>query len=174
MPREISMHRCLVILLISIAASLPANRAVGEDDKKVLLKPEKCRAMVQSQTEKLPIAWKKYNGFIKACSIFKSGAQEINLISIWIQDYFDFKYPKDITPVMEDFPRPILVDQKFNVLGSLPEYYPDDPPRELEIYYYSKKNTPPDLFVRVHNPGAGGDYSYPPMMWNVKNKSYGN
>lgn len=164
---EDTAHRYLLLLLVAVCTFFPTFRVNAKEHRgQELLKPETCETISPHQMGKLPPGWRKYLGYIKACSILKSRAQEITLISIWIQDYFNSRYPKDVAPSMENFPLPIIVDQVFKVLGTLPEYYPDDPPRELDLYYLLKQGSPPDLYVKVHNPGAGGDYSYPPMRWN--------
>jgi len=165
------MRRSLLVVVV-IATFFSAGHAHGKERAKVLLKPETCREISESESAKLPSVWRPYIGFIKACQIFASGALEVDIISIWLLDYFQSKYPEGAAPVMESFPMPVIVNQDLKVLGTLPEYYPDDPPRELEIYYSDKTTIPPDLYIKVYNPGAGGDYSYPPMTWNVRKGSY--
>jgi len=135
------------------------------------LRESKCVLMDGKDVLNLPPAWHKYNGFIKICGLKKNKASKVNvsIISIWAEDYLDAQKKE----MWEDFPVTIIVDDDLNQLGKFPELYPMNSPVELSVYYGKwKSGKPTEIRIDVSNPAVGGDYYYPPLIWNAKDEQY--
>ena len=166
-------HRHFALLVLF--SVLICSKVSGKEYQQLkLLKPDSCIRLDKGLVQRLPDQWQRYGDFVKICRLrdAKSNARA-SIVSIWVLDYYNAKFPAPTPRVWEEFPLPLIVDEDFKPVGQLPENYPDDPPRELEIYYSKKvSDAPPQIRVKVYNPAVTGDYSYPPMIWNKKNKRY--
>ena len=167
------LHRWIMFcsLLIITSASY-GNEYKGY----IKLNPDECvplsKEVVISQ---LPADWHHSAGFVKICQLKqkKTTATPVSIISIWVLDYYDAKFPPPATRKGEKFPLPIVVDNEFHTLGQLPQQYPDDPPRELNIYYSEfQAGTMSEILIDVYNPAVSGDYYYAPFRWNKQDKIY--
>jgi hypothetical protein len=160
----------IVVLILLISDFSVANSQ--EKQTLVLLKPESCTALSEDMIIKLPGTWDKYKKFVKICNLSSSKQEHADLISVWGEDYYEWRYPPKTIYKEEDFPLPLIIDGNFKILGELPEHYPYDPPREMDVYYYKSVGIPKELHIKIYNPAVSGDYSYPPIRWNESNKRY--
>jgi hypothetical protein len=164
----------LLLLLITTLASISNTHAKGYKGFK-LVNPDKCIPVDEELVIKLPQEWHKYADFMKICKLEdknKSDAK-VSIISVWVLDYFNTKFPPPARHIWENFPLPLIVDNNLNQIGQLPEQYPDDPPRELDVSYGKQfQGIPTEIRVDVYNPAVGGDYFYAPLKWNRKTGRY--
>lgn len=137
------------------------------------IKDKECIILDDTDIQKLPSVWHKYNGFIKKCE-FKRGKNSkaiVSLVSIWAIDYLDAQKKS----MWEDFSCTLIVDNKFNTVAVFPEHelYPINQPCSLYVYYGKwKGGIPTEIRIDVDNPAVSGDYYYAPLIWNDKDKKY--
>lgn len=137
------------------------------------LKESECVVLNESAIQQLPSAWHKYMGFIKACGMKKdaNSKAKVFIVSIWAYDYLN-AWTK--SSMWENFPLPIIVDEHFTSLGTLPELFPMDSRTESTIYYGKwKSDIPTEIRIDVRNPTVTGDYHYAPLIWHSKDRQYG-
>ncbi|WP_129124919.1 hypothetical protein [Geomonas oryzae] len=135
------------------------------------LNPGNCTPIDPQLAKKLPPSWHKYLAFTKICSLKKEKSSKavVSIISIWTEDYLRTKRTK----VWEDFPYSIIVDDRMNVLGTLPEIFPVEAPAEPAVYFGKwKSEVPTEIRVDVYDPTVVGDHYYSPLIWNEKQKRY--
>lgn len=156
------------LLFISLTATLSfAGPYPGYRE----LKEEECVPLRSSLVRKLPSSWKKYEPFIKICPLARSfdAPARVSVVSIWCHDYLDSQQKTR----WENFPLPMLVDENFNEVGTLPEIFPMDSRTEPIIYYGKwKSGLPFEIRVDIYNPTVSGDYYYSPLTWDEKGRRY--
>jgi len=138
------------------------------------LDPKKCIKADATVMSQLPSDWQKYKRFVKICPLTKNKINsDVSIISIWVNEYFDAKYPPLATHQWEQFPAPVIMDKMLHKIGSLPELFPDDDITS-SIVYYGKWHggIPTEIRVDVENPAEGGDYYYSPIVYNSNNGVY--
>lgn len=156
-------------LLLSFAAILAYG---GESGKFRKLVPETCFVVDKEAVAQLPPAWQKFSGFIRSCPLKERAekAAKVSIIAIWVENYYAARPPEAIR---EEFPKPIIVGQDHRTMGSLPELYPIDEPREADLYYGKWVNgIPQELRMDVSNPAVSGDYHYPPIRFTDASGNY--
>jgi hypothetical protein len=137
-----------------------------------LLSPDECDPLDKNIVLKLPAEWHKYAGFTRICELKqkKGSPAKVLIISVWAHDYYA-TLPKGT--LWEDLPRPIIVDNTCHQIGMLPEVYPADPPRDLDVYFGRwGSGIPTEIRVDAHNPALDGNYFYAPLRWNKKSGCY--
>jgi hypothetical protein len=167
-------RRCYTIGLLLVAAVFLLTPPVHGEGYKGFLKlnPDECAPLDNKIVLQLPAEWHKYGDFIKICGLAQKKGQpaKVSIISIWADDYYEAQSPD---PVWEDFPMPLIVDSSFHRVGQLPEIYPSDPPRWLNVYYGKWQwRIPAEIRVDVENPAVTGDYYYDSLIWNKNKESY--
>ena len=140
------------------------------------LNPEECILLDRETViTQLPIEWSKYTDFIKICKLKNknSSAAQTSIISIWVLDYYNARFLSPTLRKEEKFPAPVIVDIKNNIIGQLPQQFPDDPPRELDVFYQKYDgDLSAEILIDVYNPAVSGDYYYTPLKWNINNRRY--
>jgi hypothetical protein len=135
------------------------------------VRDNKCVVLEEKDINRLPPPWHSYKGFIKICNLKKDKTSEakISIISVWSHDYLDGRKKTN----WEDFPLPILVDDRFNTCGTFPELYPSSYVNSLYVYY-GKWNAgiPTEIRIDVADPTVSGDYYYAPLLWDNKSRTY--
>jgi hypothetical protein len=161
-----------LLILVSILFAI-GSTAYGKGYKGFqLLNPDHCVALDKKIVLQLPAEWHKYGDFVKICGLKqeKSQTAKISIISIWVQDYFGTLASN---AAWEKFPLPLIVDEGYRQAGHLPELYPMDQPRELDVYVGKwQSGVPTEIRVDVYNPAVTGDYYYAPLVWSKKNEAY--
>ncbi|WP_136515120.1 hypothetical protein [Geomonas edaphica] len=135
------------------------------------LKPRDCVVIDPQRAIKLPASWHKYLTFTKICPLKKEQSSKavVSIISVWAEDYLNTKQAK----VWEDFSYTIIVDDRMNVVGTLPEIFPTDAPAEPAVYFGKwKSEVPTEIRVDVYDPTVAGEHYYEPLIWNEKQKRY--
>lgn len=147
--------------------------AVSMPDGFVALPPERCTALASSEVViELPPSWKKYSRAVRVCPLSMRADEkaEVHLLSIFAEDYYR-DLPADAR--WEDFPRPLLINDKGECLAQLPELFPFDEPRDIVIRYGRWKNRRPgEIRIHARNPALGGDYHLPPLRWQPMRQRY--
>src|SRR5512135_3703092 len=149
-------RRCYTICLFLVAAAFlfPLN-VHGEGYKGfLLLNPDECVPLDKKVVLQLPAEWHKYGDFVKICGLTEKKGQpaKVSIISVWAEEYYD-TLPSDA--MWEKFPLPLIVDERFRKIGKLPELYPMDQPRELDVYYGKwQSGVPAEIRVDVYNPAV--------------------
>ncbi len=160
-----------ILLLCTVLATVLNARGEGSQDF-ILLKPNDCVPLDKKVVLQLPNKWRKYAGFVKICGLKRKKADTANvsLISIWVNDYYATLPPNAPS---EECPLPLIVDKTYRQIGQLPELYPTDPPRELDVRY-GKWNSgmPMEIRIHVYNPAVTGNYDYAPLIWNKSQRLY--
>jgi hypothetical protein len=164
---------CIVSLFLFVALLMLTPSTYGKGYKGfLLLNPDECVALDNKIVLQLPAEWHKYGDFIKICGLTQKKGQpaKVSIISIWVENYYD-TLPSDA--MWEKFPRPLIVDDRFRKIGQLPELYPMDQPRELDVYYGKwQSGIPTEIRVDVYNPAVSGDYYYDPLTWSKDKETY--
>lgn len=167
------LNRLIICSFILVVASISHSYGYNGYLK---LAPDTCVPLEEDVIiSKLPAYWHKYSSFIKICKLKQRAATTapVSIISIWVLEYYDTRFPPPATHISESFPLPIVVNDKLRPIGQLPQQYPDDPPRELDIYYRETLvGIPSDVLIDVYNPAVNGDYYYAPLKWNPKSERY--
>lgn len=135
------------------------------------LKEEECIPLKSSLIEKLPNSWSKYEPFIKICPLARSSKipARVSLVSIWSHEYLDSQRKT----MWENFPLPMLVDENFNDIGTLPEIFPMSSVTEPIVHYGKwREGLPSEIRVDVYNPTVSGNYYYSPLTWDNKDRRY--
>lgn len=138
------------------------------------LNPDECVTLDKKVVAQLPTEWQKYADFTKICKLKQNDAPTANvsIISIWIKNYFE-TLPVTKRNILENFPRPLIVDNDLKKLGQLPEPYPIFDVTDPDIYYGKwQSGIPFEILFDVSNPAMGGDYYYTPLKWNAINRIY--
>ena len=163
------------LVMISIILAIGSTSYSNEYKNYKKLNPDECVPLDERViVSQLPTEWHNFVGFIKICNLKhkKSTTSQASLISIWVVDYYDTKFPSPAPRKWENFPLPIVVDGEFHPIGQLTQQYPDDPPREIDIYYREHGGIPSEILIDVYNQAVSGDYYYAPLIWNVKSNRY--
>ena len=167
-PRCI-ISSCTVVALLMLAANVHGQGYKGF----TLLNPDECVRLDKKAVLQLPVEWHKYGDFTKICALTQTKGQpaKVSIISVWVEEYYD-TVPSDAP--WEKFPLPLIVDDHFQKIGKLPEIYPMDQPRELDVYYGKwQSDMPTEIMVDVYNPAVSGNYYYDPLIWNTAKGTYG-
>ncbi|HME42795.1 MAG TPA: hypothetical protein VKF36_06895 [Syntrophorhabdales bacterium] len=167
-------HRCYAIcLFLMVAAFLLTSNVHCEGYKGFLkLNPDECVPLDKKIVLQLSAEWHKYADFVKICALTQKKGQPAkgSIISVWVEEYYG-TLPSDA--MWEKFPLPLIVDDHFQKIGQLPELYPMDQPRELDVYYGKwQLGMPTEIMVDVHNPAVSGDYYYDSLIWNKDRGTY--
>ncbi|RUL76178.1 hypothetical protein [Dyella choica] len=120
----------------------------------------------------LAAAWGAYKPYVRACPIAASGKApaKLWLLTVFAQPYLDDHPGETAWP---DFPRPLLVTADGHCLARLPELFPFDEPRSLQLSYGPLLDgMPNEIRVHVSNPAAGGDYDLPLLRWVPSQHAY--
>lgn len=116
--------------------------------------------------------WKAYAPYVRACPLAGPGTvpAKVWLLTIFAQRYQGDHSAKDTWP---DFPHPMLIAADGHCLARLPELFPFDPPRTLDLQFGDVTDGVPQV-IRVHvsNPAVGGDYDLPALRWNAATHAY--
>jgi hypothetical protein len=138
------------------------------------LDPQKCTKADARIMSQLPSDWQKYNGFVKICSLKKDNTNSnISVISIWVDEYFEARFPPPAPHQWEEFPIPVIVNGDLQIVGTLPEIYPIDDITSPIIYYGRwQGEIPTEIRIDVENPAEGGDYYYKPIIYNRNEGRY--
>ena len=116
--------------------------------------------------------WGTYKTYIRACPL---GASAKTPAKLWLLTVFAQLYLKDHPgeTTWPDFPRPLLVTADGHCLARLPELFPFDEPRTLNLRYGpSVDGMPAEIRVHVSNPAVGGDYDLPVLRWAPAQHAY--
>lgn len=164
---------CTICLFLVAAAFLLTPPAHGEGYKGFLkLNPDECAPLEKKVVLQLPAEWHKYAAFVKICDLTQKKGQpaKVSIISVWAEDFY-VAQPAGAT--WREFPRPLIVDDRFRKIGQLPELYPMDQPREPDVYYGKwQSDIPTEIRVDVYNPAVSRDYYYAPLIWNKDKEGY--
>jgi hypothetical protein len=136
------------------------------------LNPSNCFKLDDKSRTKLPESWRKYAASTKACPLKPKSANEAkaSIVTVWVDDYYTGRSPD---AAWENFPKPLIVDQDLNKIGELPELYPVDEPREIDVFIGKwQLGRPREIRVDVYNPAVSGDYFYPPIRYSEKTGKY--
>lgn len=137
------------------------------------LSDKSCVAYAEAKLKPtLSPAWQPYLAATRVCPLVKKAGDkpEIVLVSVFSDDYYRNK-PMDA--VWENFPKPIFFNKDGNCVARLPDLYPTEPPRDLEITYGHWKNSiPQEIRTHVLNPAVTGDYDLPKLIWDEKTHQY--
>jgi len=162
---------CLLIILSIVLASNSTTFGKGYKGFQ-LLNPDDCVPLDKKTVLQLPAEWHKHADFVKICELKQKNGQtaKVSIISVWVQDYYQ-TLPSDAP--WEKFPLPLILNERFLQIGRLPELYPMDQPRELDVYFGKwKSGLPTEIMVDVYNPAVGGDYYYAPLIWSKTGNVY--
>lgn len=135
------------------------------------VKPQDCVSLDITRIQSLPPSWHKYEKFIKICPVKRAERSNavVSIVSVWTEDYLNTKAVK----TWEEFPYSIIIDDESREVGTLPVIFPIDAPVEPDIYFGRwKGDLPTEVRVDVRDPTVSGDYYYPPLKWNSKDKMY--
>jgi hypothetical protein len=164
----------LALFHISILSLISSSHAMEYKGFK-LLNPDECVPLDNKLAFQLPAEWHKYADFIKICKLKEKEPTDakVSIISIWVLEYFNTRFPPPARHIWENFPLPLIVDREFKQIGQLPEQYPDDPPRELDIYFGKQQmGIATEIRIDVYNPAVSCDYYYAPLKWSKKDGRY--
>jgi hypothetical protein len=155
-------------------ASASASSATSPYKGFTRLNPAECVPADAALLSKLPPVWGKYGSFVKICNLKKNGKESvIYIISIWEREYFKSIQQTGMTPELQSFPLPVIVNKSLSKIGDLPEVYPLDDITSQVIYYGKwRQSIPTEIRVDVKNPAEGGDYYYEPITYNWATGSY--
>jgi len=164
------MKKLFFVFLLAACASYVC---LAHDETFQVLNPADC-VDISSTTLKnaLPSDWQPFISATKACAL---APQQKPQPSVWLVSVFaDVYYQnKPASAPWENFPQTMLVDNHGDCLAQLPELYPHDQPRALELRYGDWVGAiPQKIHVHVKNPAMGGDYDLPSLIWNAKDKLY--
>ncbi len=126
---------------------------------------------------RMPAAWRPYADFAKRCALKRGNAtaSTVSIISIWLRNYEEARFPAG-TPRVGDNPPPplpIIVDNAFHIIGHLPEAYPFVEVTDPDIYYGKwHSDMPTEILVDVDDPTVSADRYYAPLTWNEKSHRY--
>jgi hypothetical protein len=169
------MNKISIFMLVTfiLLPTIFTKAAVARDYEGLQrLNPASCHGLDGESHAKLPGSWRTYAAFTRSCPL-REGADKTAkafIISVWVEEYYASK-PADAP--WETFPKPMIVDQQGNKIGELPELYPVDEPRELDVYYGKwKLGWPTELLIDVYNPAVSGDYYYPHIVYNHDTGKY--
>lgn len=170
-PAVLPGIQVILLLVVSISA-IPGNAATYPGFE--LLQESRCNTADTHLLSTLPKQWQQYAGFIKSCELVdKANTRSgFRLVSVWVDDYFQLKFPRQ-HPRWEPFPNALILDARLKVVGRLPVVYPRDDITSPDVFYGRWiAGLPTEIRVDVENPAEGGDYYYPPLVWNELSHTY--
>jgi hypothetical protein len=136
----------------------------------VKVEPETCRGITAHQNAWLGPEWKPYLHFVKACEIKSGKITALYLLSVWGDDYYRSLPPSAPAP---NLPKPVLVSPQGKILGRLPEIFPRDPPRTLDVTFARwVSNFPHEIRLHLEDPAVTGDRVLPPLVWDADSQTY--
>jgi hypothetical protein len=155
----------IVTAVFFIVVTFPDFGFGGASQGLEKLNPANCLKLDEKSRTRLPESWRKYAAFTKYCPIKpQSDKANVSIITVWVKDYYD---SRSSDAGWETFPKPLIVDRDMNKIGELPELYPVDEPREIDILVGKwQSGIPTEIKVDVFNPAVSGDYFYPPIRFN--------
>jgi hypothetical protein len=162
-----------VLLGLGIALLFPCITWAGSPATSfTTLSADRCLAPAKAGYDvPLGTTWDTYKTYVRACPLATSSKTPVK---VWLLTIFADPYVAD-HPNQEwpDFPHPLLVTADGHCLGSLPELFPSDPPRELILRYGAPVNgVPGEIRVHVSNPAVSGDYDLPVLKWVQQRGQY--
>lgn len=162
----------VLIFVICVFSSMACSQKTAVNELTQLL-PDTCLPIASSNiTVNLGIKWQPYLFATRVCPLEKQKGVKANiyLISIFIEDYYRDK-PAD-SP-WEQFPTPVLVNEKGTQVGVVSELFPEESPGEMVLTYGKwVGNIPGEIKMHVLHPGVAGDYDLPTLYWHAEKKQY--
>lgn len=166
-------HRWAVVGATLFLQTAFAGGAADGAERLQQLLPATCVSLAASKLNlTLPAEWRPYIGATRVCPLKRnSGATEnIRLVSIFIEDYYRNK-PADAP--WEDFPKPVLLDDVGQQVGTLEALFPNESPGEMVLSYGRwQGHIPTEIKMRMLHPGVSGNYDLPTLRWNKKSRRY--
>lgn len=167
------MSRLFIFMVAAYLSTIFTKSAVARDYEGFRkLDPASCYALDGESRGKLPASWRVYAPYTRLCPLREAADKTAKafIVSVWAEEYYTNKLTDS---QLEIFPKPMIVDQRGNKIGELPELYPVDEPRELDVYYGKwKLGWPTELLVDVYNPAVSGDYYHPRIVYNLDRGMY--
>jgi hypothetical protein len=162
----------LLTLVLAVFSGIACSKTPGVDDFQAL--SEKACVPLSASPVKLnlPAEWQPYLSFIRVCPLTKKVGDKpaIVLTSIFIEDFYRNK-PMDAE--WSNFPKPVFFNTNGQCVARLPDLYPSEPPRDLEISYgHWQGNIPGEIRTHVLNPAVGGDFDLPVLRWDAAKQHY--
>jgi hypothetical protein len=134
------------------------------------LDPDSCRPLPRERQSWLGAEWKPYLPFVKSCEVRRGKTAALFVISVWANDYYA-SLPSSASAV--DLPKPILASADGKTLGRLPEVFPRDPPRTLDVTFANwESDFPREIRLRLEDPSVTGDRNLPPLIWDPNTHTY--
>lgn len=168
-------RRYLILTLLTIQILSLVSSAMGAGYKGFTkLNPNECLPVDKKVISQLPSEWQRYTGYVKICNLKHDHEKSnISIISVWVDDFLEAKFPHPAPHKWENFPLPLIVSTELWNIGTLPEIYPVDDITSPTIYYGRwQYSIPTEIRVDVKNPAEGGDYYYAPLIYNRKSGRY--
>ena len=109
---------------------------------------------------------------MRVCPLVRTAGDKpaIVLVSVFIEDFYRDK-PMDAE--WDKFPKPVFFNATGQCVARLPDLYPTEPPRDLELSYgHWQGNIPGEIRTHVLNPAVGGDFDLPVLKWDETKHRY--
>ena len=137
------------------------------------LQPGSCQQLAVSTIKvRLGQEWQPYLASTRFCHLVKPGETDaaIILISIFTDDYYR---DKPDGGVWEEFPKPVLINKKGEIVGNRVELYPYDLPSEMSLSYGNwLDNIPGEIRMHVIANTVVSTYELPTLSWNKEKQRY--
>lgn len=159
-------------LILCGLASLGCSTTTSADHFQ-RLSPGSCVALASTKLKiELAAEWQPYLSSTHVCPLVKQHGvkPEIILISVSMESYYR---DKPAGAVWENFPQPILFNDKGKSVGVLKALFPEESPGEMILTYgHWQGNIPGEIRMHIIHPGVAGDYDLPTLLWDKDKKRY--
>jgi len=151
-----------------------AGCAIGAQDEAFkTLEPETCFPLQSSKLSvQLSAGWKDYLPSVRVCPLRREPDTDatVYVVSIFVKDYYR---DKPALAPWEDFPKPLVVNDKGETVGKLEELYPsEDVGKMILTFGHWRGHLPGEIRMHIRHPGVAGDYDLPTLIWNAEKKRY--
>jgi hypothetical protein len=164
--------KALLTLILVLFSGLACSRT-PDVEKFQTLSDKTCVSIAASPVKiTLPLQWQPYMSSVRVCPLTRMANDRpaIFLVSVFIEDYYRDK-PMDAE--WDKFPKPVFFNAAGQCVARLPDLFPTEPPRDLEISYgHWQGNIPGEIRTHVSNPAVGGDFELPVLKWNEAKLHY--
>lgn len=165
------INRAVFFGLCVIAGQACSTTTNTNDFQRLL--PDTCVPLVASKLKlDLGAEWLPYQSSTRVCPLVKlRGAKaDVVLITISVENYYR---DKPVGAKWENFPKPILFNEKGARVGELAELFPGDDVVEMVLTYgHWQGNIPSEIRMHIIDPTVTGDYDLPSLLWSNERQRY--